>query len=55
MNTPVWQDQFYDHLIRKNEDLHVIMNYCLYNPVRAGLVEHPLDYPFWKSKFEVED
>jgi len=53
LNTPVWQDQFYDHLIRKDEDLVEIMKYCLYNPVWAGLVENPFDYPHWKSKFDL--
>lgn len=37
LNTPVWQNQFYDHLIREDEDLIDIMKYCFYNPVRRGL------------------
>jgi len=54
LETKVWQEQYYDHQIRKNEDFIEIMKYCLYNPVRAGLVETPFDYPFWKSKYKFE-
>ncbi len=55
LDTPVWQDQFYDHLIRKDENLVGIMKYCLYNPVRRGLVENPLDYPYWKCKYDIKE
>ena len=51
LNTPIWQEQFRDHLIRDDKGLIEIMKYCLYNPVRAGLVQNPCDYPYWTSKF----
>lgn len=41
-----WQKDFYDHVIRKEENLLSIAKYILDNPVRKGLVEHWSDYPF---------
>jgi REP element-mobilizing transposase RayT len=40
------QRSFYDHIIRKEEDLRQIAEYILNNPVRKGLVEKWEDYPF---------
>jgi putative transposase len=34
-----WQPGFYEHIVRKQEDVHAIANYILANPVRAGLAE----------------
>jgi REP element-mobilizing transposase RayT len=50
----VWQEQYYDHLIRKDESLSKIIEYCWYNPVRAGIVDSPKEYPYWKSKYDLE-
>jgi putative transposase len=52
-NQHIWQSQYYDHLIRKNESYTEIMKYCLYNPVRKGIVKEPQDYPFWWCKYEL--
>jgi REP-associated tyrosine transposase len=41
-----WQKDFYDHVIRKEENLISIARYILDNPVRKGLVAHWDDYPF---------
>lgn len=54
IESAVWQDQYYDHLIRKSESVYKIIEYCWYNPVRAGIVEHPKEYPYWRSKYELE-
>lgn len=27
-----------------------VIRYCWYSPVRAGLVNRPADYPFWRSR-----
>jgi REP element-mobilizing transposase RayT len=43
---PVWQKNFYDHIIRKDESLENIAQYIVCNPVRKGLVEVWSDYPF---------
>jgi len=54
LSDPVWQEQYYDHVIRKEENIIEIIKYCWYNPVRAGLVTNPNDYPYWKSKHALE-
>jgi REP element-mobilizing transposase RayT len=49
----IWQDQYYDHLVRRNESYLEIMKYCLYNPVRKSLVNEPQEYRFWWSRHEI--
>jgi putative transposase len=34
-----WQKDFYDHILRKDDDLTKQVRYILGNPVRVGLVE----------------
>jgi REP element-mobilizing transposase RayT len=34
----LWQDRFYDHVLRASEDASPIAEYILQNPVRKGLV-----------------
>ncbi len=43
---PIWQRGFYDHALRKEEDIRAVAEYIVNNPVRAGLVESWRDYPF---------
>ncbi len=43
---PSWQRGFYDHALRKEEDLRTVAEYIVNNPVRANLVENWVDYPF---------
>lgn len=46
----VWQDESFDHILRGNESLKEKVRYILENPVRAGLVKSPPDYPWlWWS------
>jgi putative transposase len=49
----LWQDQYHEHAIRKDEVLTEIVNYMLHNPVRAGLVKGLHDYPFWYCRWAV--
>ena len=51
---PTWQQQYYDHMVRRDESLRGIARYCRYNPVRAGLVKDPASYPYWRCRFELE-
>lgn len=44
-----WQKDFYDHLIRGQEDWRSQATYIALNPVRAGLVENLFDHPFTGS------
>jgi putative transposase len=42
----LWQKSFYDHILRKEENVPEVIKYILENPVRKGLVEYFADYPF---------
>lgn len=42
----LWQISYYDHVVRRDEDIQQIAAYIWDNPVRAGLVESRLDYAF---------
>ena len=42
----VWQNRYYDHILRKNEDIKTVAEYVLHNPVRKGLVEDWRDYKY---------
>jgi REP-associated tyrosine transposase len=46
MKESLWQDSFYDHVVRPEENLAGIACYIIKNPVRAGLVASPMEYPF---------
>ncbi len=41
--TPVWQNRFWEHLIRDDRDLQTHLDYIHYNPVKHGLVPSPGD------------
>jgi REP element-mobilizing transposase RayT len=42
----LWQDRFYDHVMRTSEDGKRMARYILENPVRRGLVWEAEMYPF---------
>ncbi len=44
----LWQRSFYDHALRREESLSDIACYIWENPVRAGIVDKPVDY-FWSG------
>ena len=46
---PLWQPGYYDRVLRQNEDARWVARYIVNNPVRAGLVVSPRDYPFLGS------
>ena len=41
-----WQKDFYDHILRKDEELIKQVRYILGNPVRKGLVDDWKAYPY---------
>jgi len=45
LTRPVWQNRFWEHLIRDDRDLQMHLDYIHYNPVKHGLVESPKDWP----------
>jgi len=42
----LWQISYYDHVLRREEHINTVAEYIWNNPVRAGLVESALGYPF---------
>jgi len=42
----VWQDSYWDENIYSERFLRQKLNYIHHNPLRAGLVAHPADYPY---------
>ncbi|NIP73089.1 MAG: transposase [Gammaproteobacteria bacterium] len=49
----VWQPQYHDHALRREEALLEVIRYCLDNPVRAGLVTGFRDHPFWYCRYPI--
>jgi REP-associated tyrosine transposase len=48
-NGPIWQRSYFDHMLRREEDLETVVRYVLANPVRAKLVEDWREYDFCGS------
>ncbi len=46
-----WQDESFDHWVRNEEQFVRIKNYIERNPVAAGLVARPEDWP-WSSAYD---
>ena len=42
----LWQRTSWDRVLRRDDDWLEVLRYTLANPVRAGLVQQPLDYPY---------
>ena len=49
LDRTVWQPGFYDHALRKDEDIAAVARYIVANPLRAGLVRRLGDYPHWDA------
>jgi type I restriction enzyme R subunit/putative DNA methylase len=45
---PFWQKESYDHWVRNRDEFERIARYIENNPVKAGLVKVPEEYP-WSS------
>jgi REP-associated tyrosine transposase len=48
-----WQHESYDHWVRDAEELERILLYVEGNPVKAGLVRSPKDWPFSSARDRV--
>ena len=42
----VWQEEFFDHVLRSNESYSQKWEYVKENPVRAGFVKNSEEWPF---------
>jgi len=47
----VWKHGFHDHAVRQEENLQVLGDYIIHNPVRARIVQHIDDYPLWGANW----
>ena len=47
--TDVWQSGFHDRALRTEDDLPAHARYIVANPVRARIVRHVSEYPFWDA------
>ena len=45
---PFWQQESFDHVVRSDKEFQKITNYIHHNPVQAGMVSVPEDFP-WSS------
>ncbi len=45
----LWSRAYHDHAVRSDEDVRAVARYIIANPIRAGLVQHVGDYPFWNA------
>lgn len=43
---PIWQDGYFERVLRETEDVRNVVAYVLRNPVRKQLVDDPRDYPY---------
>jgi putative transposase len=53
----IWQTSFHDHRVRDNGEYENAKIYIHQNPVRAGLVERPEDYPYSSAnpRFQLDE
>ena len=51
LDGPLWMHGYHDHALRRDEDYRTVARYIIANPVRAGLVSHPCDWPYWDAWF----
>lgn len=42
----IWQRRFWEHHIRNAEDFRSHLEFCWFDPVKHGLAETPLDWPY---------
>jgi REP element-mobilizing transposase RayT len=46
---PLWQEGYYEHVLRNEERTEDVVFYVIANPTRKRLVEHVREYPLWGS------
>nr|WP_323778542.1 transposase [Amylibacter sp.] len=42
----IWQRRFWEHHVRDEADYRAHVEYCWRNPIKHGLVDHPIALPF---------
>lgn len=54
VSRPLWQQRFYDHVIRNTRDFGVHLDYIHFNPVRHQVARSPFEYAFSSFRAWVE-
>lgn len=49
LNGDLWQKKFYDRILRRDETVAAVAAYIWMNPVRKGMCEDPIYYPYCGS------
>ncbi|WP_395070748.1 transposase [Gracilimonas sp.] len=52
---PFWHPESYDRVVRDSSELHRVIHYTLYNPVKAGLITNWKEWPNSYCKNEFRD
>jgi putative transposase len=52
LSRTIWQEEFFDHVLRSSESYSQKWDYVKENPVRAGLVEGSDEWP-WQGEIEL--
>lgn len=47
----LWEEEFFDHLVRNERDFEKFVRYTEENPVNAGLCALPEDWPFSSARY----
>jgi REP element-mobilizing transposase RayT len=47
---PFWAREYYDHCVRDTRELDSVIHYIEWNPVKAGIVASPEEYPWSSAK-----
>jgi REP element-mobilizing transposase RayT len=45
-SSKIWQRSYWDHVVRRDEDLNEIVEYIVQNPARKGIVSDFREYPY---------
>ena len=51
----LWQPRFWEHHIRDEPDLEAHIRYCWGNPVKHGLVERAVDWPYSSIHRDIQE
>ena len=51
---PIWQNRYWEHLIRDEAHFQRHLDYIHYNPVKHGYVTRPFDWPWSSFRSHVE-
>jgi REP element-mobilizing transposase RayT len=46
----LWQEGYFDRVLRSDETEMAVIRYIVENPIRAGIVRSPEEYPYWGSQ-----